>query len=334
MNANVNLEMNTGMSHSPNPEAQASSTTLSARVRPFYWSIRREIWENRSIYIAPIAIALVVLIGSMLSYWTHADTAGSMRGLRAFAGVPPQGLRVAGIGLYLMTGLIMALTAIIVGWFYCLDALYSERRERSILFWKSLPVSDTTAVLSKTLVGLCAIPLVALVIGVALFFVMLALASIVMALHDANGFALLANSGFGEAFVMHLYIVTAAILWSAPMYAWAIFVGSWAPRAPFLWALLPPVGIALAERVAFGTEYFVTIAGRRISGVLQYTFVEMENGFDGKHIKFDSEHLDGALLALADPARFLSQPALWIGLIVAAGFVAASIYMRRYREPL
>ena len=50
------------------------------------------------------------------------------------------------------------LTAFLVGVFYCLDALHGERRDRSILFWKSLPVSDLTTVLAKASVPCRVLP--------------------------------------------------------------------------------------------------------------------------------------------------------------------------------
>jgi ABC-2 type transport system permease protein len=189
-------------------------------------------------------------------------------------------------------------------------------------------------VLSKVVVGMGVIPLVAFAVGLALYVTMSLLAIIIAAVNGANGFPLFANSGFGEALVLHVYVAIVAILWSAPLYAWAIFVSSWVRRAAFLWALLPPAGIALAEGLAFGTSYFAEMVGKRVSGGIQYAFVDMGGEFEGKHFKFDSGNIPESLLTFTDPARFFSQPGLWIGLVVAAGLIAAAIWMRRYREPL
>jgi ABC-2 type transport system permease protein len=131
-----------------------------------------------------------------------------------------------------------------------------------------------------------------------------------------------------------VYAATAAILWCAPLYAWAIFVSSWVRRATFLWALLPPAAISLAEGLAFGTQHFMTMVTSRLSGGLHYAFVASADALDAEDFHFEPENIPDSLFTLLDPVRFVSQPSLWIGLIVAAAFIAASIWMRRYREPL
>jgi ABC-2 type transport system permease protein len=331
MNANVNIDSSADMSREPNPAANAVSTTMSSRIRPFYWSLRREVWENRSIYIAPIAVALLVLVSAIINVMRIPDGAVPFHQLLE---VSPQYLRFAGIGLYGMVAAILGITAGIVGWFYCLDALHSERRERSVLFWKSLPISDSTTVLSKVAIGMIIVPLVALVIGLALYVLLLVVGTVVLMTNGVSGTSLLANTGIEETLVVHLYAATAAILWSAPLYAWAIFVGSWVRRATFLWALLPPAAIALAEALAFGTQHFSTMMGKRLSGGLEYAFIVSANKVEDGDFFDNPERFPDSLLSLLDPGRFLSQPGLWIGLGVATVFVAASIWMRRHREPL
>ena len=64
--------MNTQSNAMPNspldPQRIAPATALPAtQTRPMYWSIRRELWENRSIYIAPLVVAGVVLIGFLIA---------------------------------------------------------------------------------------------------------------------------------------------------------------------------------------------------------------------------------------------------------------------------
>src|SRR6266700_7970449 len=111
--------------------------------RPFYWSVWREFWENQSIYIAPLIVAMVVLFGFLVS------TIGLPERRRAVLLLDPAKARSAIEMPYNVTAMMLIFTAFIVGVFYCLDALYGERRDRSILFWKSLPVSDFTTLLSK-----------------------------------------------------------------------------------------------------------------------------------------------------------------------------------------
>src|ERR1700687_5194317 len=123
--------------------AEVSDPGYSAKTRPFYWSVQRELWENRSIYIAPLIVAVVVLFGFLVS------TSGLPERRRAVLLLEPAKARAAIEIPYDVAAMMFIFTAFMVGVFYCLDALHGERRDRSILFWKSLPVSDLTTVLSK-----------------------------------------------------------------------------------------------------------------------------------------------------------------------------------------
>src|SRR6267143_441743 len=135
--------------------------------RPFYWSVLRELWENRSIYIAPSIVAAIILFGSFVG-------AFHLPGRRRNALLLDPAHRRAAIEMpYDIAAMMLIFTAFIVGVFYCLDALHGERRERSILFWKSLPVSDLTTVLSKVSVPLVVLPLVSFAITVVTQFIML-----------------------------------------------------------------------------------------------------------------------------------------------------------------
>jgi ABC-2 type transport system permease protein len=319
------------MSNSPSPSSSVVATDLAARVRPFYWSVRRELWENRSIYLAPAAVSIIILLSALVSLMRAPVDAIPFHRLLE---VSPHYLRIASLSLYgVITGT-LAVTAAIVGWFYCLDALSGERRERSILFWRSLPVSDATTVLSKVLIGMGGVPLASLLVGLALFIVLLIISSIVLLTHGVSATLLIANAHFGELLGVHIYTAICAILWGAPLYAWALFVGSWARRATFLWALMPPAAIGLAEGLTFGTKHFLELIATRVNGGLKYAFVDSAQAFDSKEFKFDPEHLPDSLFSILDPTRFLAQPGLWIGLAIAAAFIAAAIWMRRYREPL
>src|SRR5438034_5261939 len=148
--------------------------------RSFYLSVRRELWENRSIYIAPLIVAIVVLFGFLVS------TIGLPERRRAVLLLDPAKARAAIEAPYDMAAIMLILTAFIVGVFYCLDALHGERRDRSILFWKSLPVSDRTTLLSKVTIPLVALPLVTFAIVVATQLVMLLWTSAFLIIHGMS----------------------------------------------------------------------------------------------------------------------------------------------------
>src|SRR5271163_1775614 len=172
--------MNTPLNSVPEPStgSQAAEPVMVSETRPLYWSIRRELWENRSIYIALLIAAGVYLIGYTISlFWVPRG----MHGMGADESTP---LIVQLAMPYAHAQMILALTAFLVGIFYSLDALHGERRDRSILFWKSLPVSDFTTVLAKASVPLVILPLIAFSLTVITQFVILLFSSLVL---RANG---------------------------------------------------------------------------------------------------------------------------------------------------
>src|ERR1700704_1127941 len=172
------------------PETPIESRAMSA-TRPFYWSVWRELWENRSIYIAPLIIAAVQVFALAMS------TIGLAERRRAVLLLDdPVKQRAAIEAPYDMAAMMMIFVVVIVGVFYCLDALHGERRDRSILFWKSLPVSDLTTVLSKVTIPLVILPLISFVISLATQFIMLLLSSVILLGSGVNIAALWAQMSF------------------------------------------------------------------------------------------------------------------------------------------
>src|SRR5437762_9670005 len=152
----------------------------SAQTRPLYWSARRELWENRSIYIAPLIVDAVVLFGFLVS------TIGMPERRQGVLLLDPAHQRAA-IGMpYDVAAMMLIFTAFIVGVFYCLDALHGERRDRSILFWKSLPVSDLTTVLSKALIPLAVLPVISFALVVCVQLIMIVETSVALISHGMS----------------------------------------------------------------------------------------------------------------------------------------------------
>jgi ABC-2 type transport system permease protein len=212
-------------------------------------------------------------------------------------------------------------TGFIVGIFYSLDALYGERRDRSILFWKSLPVSDLTTVLSKFAIPLVILPLVTFAIAVVTQFAMMLLSSAVLLGSGASVGTLGARMSFFHMSLMLLYhMVTVHGLWYAPLYGWLLLISAWAPRAPFIWAFLPPFVIWGVEKLAFRTSHFLGMLQYRLSGPEPTTTPKSGNLMD--------------MVSALTPAQFFGTPGLWVGLAVAAIFLATAVRLRRYREPI
>src|ERR1700736_3532404 len=161
-------------------DMQGMTPAVVSATRPMYWSVRRELWENRSIYIAPLAAAAIAMLGFLISlYWLPRD-------MRALPPLDPAHQCVALATPYSHVAMVLMLTGVLVGIFYCLDALHGERRDRSILFWKSLPVSDLTTVLSKSIIPLAVLPVIPFAIIVATQLVMLLWTSVLLITHGMS----------------------------------------------------------------------------------------------------------------------------------------------------
>ncbi|MEP6832908.1 MAG: ABC transporter permease, partial [Gemmatimonas sp.] len=144
------------------PSAELPQAVLPARDartisewQSLYWSLRREVWEHRAIWIAPVLFGVLVLLVFLTTLPALLQTVASLTG--------PDPVNAEG---RIQKPFIFAAVAIfaaifLVSVFYCLEALQGERRDRSILFWKSMPVSDRTTVLSKAMTPLVVMPLVA-----------------------------------------------------------------------------------------------------------------------------------------------------------------------------
>src|SRR3989441_5270892 len=296
--------------------AGVSDPGYTAKTRPFYWSVKRELWENRSIYIAPLIVAVVVLFGFLVS------TGGLPERRRAVLLLDPAKTRAAIEMPYNVAAMMLIFTAFIVGVFYCLDALDGERRDRSILFWKSLPVSDLTTVLSKATIPLVVLPLLTFAIIVVMQLIMLLLSTAVLLMSGLDVATLWTPLPlFQMSLVLLYHLVTVHVLWHAPIYAWLLLVSGWARRAVFLWAVLPVVAIQIVEKIAFNTSYIAAILGHRLAGP------------EGFHFTAPGSAAVHPLMTF-DPAKFLSTPGLWIGLAFAAAFLAGAVRLRRYREPI
>jgi ABC-2 type transport system permease protein len=288
------------------------------KTRPFYWSVWRELWENKSIYVAPLIVSAVQIFGFAISTIGLAER---RRGVLLLD--DPVKQRAAIEAPYDIAAMMMIFVVFIVGVFYCLDALHGERRDRSILFWKSLPVSDLTTVLSKITIPLVILPAIAFALVVCVQLIMLLMSSANLLVHGMSPATTFAHFPVVQNWIVMLYGLIAIALWHAPIYGWLLLVSGWARRATFLWAVLPLIVIQIFEKITFDTHYFAKLVQHRLMGFAPHAF-----GFHGgDHPTIDS------LLQLT-PGRYLSSPGLWGGLLVAAAFIVAAVRLRRYRGPL
>jgi ABC-2 type transport system permease protein len=303
---------------------------------PFAWLVRREIWETKAVWIAP-AICVAVLIvssivggvqlGDMNFAASDPDTAEQ---IRSFG---PQGIaNLAGLML-----LALAVPFFIViqftQFFYAMDALYSDRRDRSVLFFKSLPVSDAETVLSKVATACVVIPAVAFA---ATLLAQLLINLVLTVKFAGTGLPLVEYlwhpRSWAPAQLATLYGTIAVMLWSVPVVGWLLFVSAVATRSPFLWATLPPLGLALAERIAFGTKHVGQLLVERLAGAPFAAFRQIEQSGLVVRIGEAGHGAPPSVLKMMNPVGLVTDPGLWGGLFVGALFVAAAIWARRYRD--
>jgi len=297
--------MNTEAGNIPVAPAMLSVT------RPFYWSVRRELWEYRSIYLAPLALAGVVVAGFV---FVLARLPQMMRNVTALH-LPHQ--RDTVTQPFEVAAAIVMMAAFIVSVYYALETLYGERRDRSILFWKSLPVSDLTTVLAKACVLLVVLPAVAFAVTLVMEGVLVGLGCIVLAASGSSvGQFWSLMTPYDSMMGLIYHLATMHILWYAPLYAWLMLISAWSRRAPLLWAALPPFAIVVFERIAFHTTHFQNFLMNRVAG--------------GSDISGDMPAPDSWMM----PLHFILTPGLWYGLFFAAAFLWAAARLRRYRGPI
>ena len=279
--------------------------------RPIYWLVRRELWEHRSVYLAPAVVAVLVLIGFLIA------TLG-----RAVATADPVRKAAVLAEQNSFAELLIMGTTFIVSVFYCLDAMQGERRDRSILFWKSLPVSDLATVLSKAMIPMVVLPLLTFAVTLATQSIMLLLSHAVMLASGLAPAALWTHFSPARICLLFFHLLAIHGLYYAPIYAWFLLASAWARRAAFLWAGLPLLAIGVVEKLAFNTTHFANLLGNRLGGGDAPPYPMPDSG---------AMHHQLTLLTLGE---FLVSPGLWIGLILAAVFLAAAVRLRHCQEPI
>ena len=277
--------------------------------------IRREFWEHRALWIAPLSVAALLLLGAII---------GKVSFDSSLATLPEQ--RRALFGVYMSLAAIpQYITLSLITFIYAGDCLYTERKDRSILFWKSMPVSDTRTVLAKLLVVMVIVPL-----GIYLVSAVTTLLSsgiyLVRAWQDHTGDTYWDAGTWLRIQGISLLAVVAGVLWYAPITAFLMLVSAWARRSVWLWVFLPPVVLIMLERIALGTNHVMNVVWYRLGGVFAYT-PPVDPGAAGQRPRTLN-----LLFANVDPFPVFSNVDMWLGVCVAALLIVATIRIRQYRD--
>ena len=237
----------------------------------------------------------------------------------------------------------MVVLAFVV-FFYCLGSLYDERKDRSVLFWKSLPVSDRDTVLSKAASALLVAPLIAVGVAIACMFGFLLLLSTFVLLHNGNPMTLVWGPGNPLQLAgSMLATIPVYALWALPTVGWLLLCSAWSKSKPFLWAIMLPVfsGIFISWfdiMNVFNLEsgwFWKNIVARGLLSAVPGTWFDVAH-INNAHItsseaarQIESVH---QLLSLKTTYSVLLTPQLWIGAVVGAAMIYGAIRLRRWRD--
>ena len=309
------------------------SQSHTSKFKTFTWLVRRELWEHRAFWIVPAVVMGIILlahIAALIQGSQHLSITGDM--LPTIDGFGEEMVPMIGEVIMLALVAIFGIATGIVSVFCLLDSLYPERRDRSVLFWKSLPITDGATVGSKLFTGVVVLPLIALAAAFVAYVCILLILTLAFGFRE--GFPLFGLWNplliFGSV-LKWLVLILSQQVWFLPVYAWLLFCSAFARKAPFLVAALVPLGIGLAEQLAYRHSYLGEILGNYFVGFFQ--ILEENSPHMGGGIDFStgSKHMDLETIGFVDILQIFTQPQLYVGLVVAAILIFATIWWRRHQ---
>jgi len=294
--------------------------------------IQREIWEHRSIWLTPTVIAAVICLLTLTGE-VSISTFGEAVDLAILgaSNADPVHRRIALMALFGVVTTIFAIGAMIVVIFYSLDTLYAERKDKSILFWRSMPITDAETVASKLITATLVIPLAFLAGAIVTELVVMILTSIWIMTQGGNaGHLLWSSAPLMDAWLASLFMAIAMPLWLSPFIGWFLFVSAFAKRSPLLLAFLPIIVVPMLEKLLIGSHLFYDAILVRTSRppIADVEGWEVFENYENLQLTEDSVSLLGSI----DIVGFLTSPSLWAGILVCGLFTTAAIYVRRYRD--
>jgi ABC-2 type transport system permease protein len=305
--------------------------------------IQRELWEHRSIYVTPAAIALIVCL-MMITGQVSVSAMGEPLDFALLgAAALTENLRAAALtGLLTLISLPLLFSMLILTTFYSLDCLYAERKDRSILFWRSIPVTDSETVTSKLITALVVIPIVAFLLILITHLMVLLIASVWVSIRGADAWYLIWSAApLLDSWMVTFITMLAMPLWLSPFISWFLFVSAFTKRSPFLTAFMPLILLPMIEKILLPSSYLATALANRFTKFPLFSFdvndmpepvrVAWESGDFLRIVKAIAES-GLSLLSFVDLKAFFGSPGLWAGIIVCGLLTTTAIYLRRYRD--
>ena len=322
-------------------------------MKTMQWLVRREFWEHKGALLwAPVIVGalMVLLISTIAAYGISQGKLGdsvTVNGQPVSATgmikqLPPEKLQhisdaVASAYMGLAAPLLIVMA--IVLFFYCLSCLGDERRDRSILFWKSLPVSDRETVLSKVLTAAVVAPLITIAVAFVVSLSTMLLIGAVLAFNGINLFgAILSNPDF---YLMPLRVVgllPVYILWALPTIGWLMMVSAWAKSKAFLWAVgAPVIAVIIVKWAQFLLGMNVDVHGmvyhviaRGLVGLLPGVWLPLTEM--NPRLLMDGAGNLSTGLVFKQSYLSLTHPSAWIGALAGAAMIFAAMRLRRWKD--
>jgi ABC-2 type transport system permease protein len=320
------------------------------------WLLRREFWENKgSMLWAPAVVGalMVLFVGFSVLYGSASGkfdnqtivkvdgktVATTTTKFENMSVVAKQEIADKVSGGYLLSAAPRYLMLSVIVFFYCLSALNEERRDRSILFWKSLPISDGQTVLSKVITATLVAPLITIAIGTFVSLLLMLIIGIGMAIQGINMFTpVLSSANFYLAPLRVLGMLPVYVLWALPTIGWLLMVSAWAKSKVFLWAVgTPLITIIIIKWVNFllgggiDISWFTqNIVARALLGLFPGNWLGLEK-VDPQLLVGD--HQAGIIGSVFTQSWMtLAGPNVWIGAIAGAAMIFAAIRLRRWKD--
>ncbi len=302
--------------------------------------IRREYWENKGAFrTTPLVIGGIYIAFLLMSIFTttHIDSdLYTFREAVRVMGEQPEALR-GSIMYQGMLGSSVLFTVVMsfVVFFYLLGSLYDDRKDRSILFWKSLPASDTLTIASKLITAMVLAPLTFLIVMILTHIIMALIGSLMVLSADANPWTLfLSVVNPFKAWAMIAASWFAQSIWALPVYGWLLLVSAFAPRVPLLFATLPPLVFAILQtwieflRTFTLKNNIVGVIGNWLFNSPAILTAEVHDGAGEIALGVPLTETFDHAVTLANILDRLFSIQMLAGLAIAAVFLAGALWLR------
>ncbi|UYB54048.1 ABC transporter permease [Xanthomonas sp. AM6] len=312
----------------------------------FKWLLKREFWEHRGGFLwAPVIAgsiitvlyAVLAVIGTIAGRNNgHGDSFnidGGPDKLHEMIGAVGDGTMLAGV-------LLACIVLGFVVFFYALGSLYDDRRDRSVLFWKSLPVSDLSTVLSKAAWALLLAPIVAIGVGLLIGLALWVVTALTISVNGIpQSSAVFTHSHPLRIIGGVLSNLPIYVMWALPTIGWLMFCSAWARSKPFLWAVLIPIlGCVMASMMGILPMLHInhkliwyTVVYRGLLSVLPGTWLPVLSE-SAPPAQIDGPQDLANAIQLSDAWRIFQSADIWIGAAIGVAFIVAAIYLRRWRD--